>query len=708
MRCTKLVLLFCVLAATTNVAAAALPQAPSPPAPFPTIRSIAFSSDFVAPGIFYAEYAMQTKDGPLEIHVVDADLHEPSVRIDAVLANDVLVSPGETPTSMAARTGAVAGINADYFDIGNTNEPLGVVVRGGTLVRTPNAHSAFALTRDRRVLMAPFALSGTAQIGTIPIALSGMNEWPPHDGVSLVTPAHGPLAAAPGLSAARLTPLDVDGAAVARYRIEEVVRADQPLAKGYWLAISAGAAQILGTPAAGDVVTLSETSQTGFANFAAAVGGGPLLIQSGARYYEANAPAANEGRSRIPISAAALRADGTLMLVEVDGREPLHSIGLTRDELSSFLLSIGAVEAISFDGGGSSAIVARKLGDRNASLRNAPSDGNERAVGDGLFVYSDAPFGAAARLTAYPQTIRAFPGARVPIAFVTTDAAGHPAAAPSEPLHARLRPQALGATGNGTEFTALKSGNGTLHANRGALSTDIPVEIVQNPARIEIVPQHANLHAGGTQRFEAQAFDRAGFRIALPEHLHWTASSGRITDAGAFTATNDNATIAVALAGSGARQTVTVGEHEEPLQIGTQWRLTTVPAGGPGDLAFGVPCPECIQLSYDFSDAERDASMLGNRMLPEAAIGLRFDVEGDGNGEVLRISLLNAINERVYLTAGRVTWKGWQTKEIRFPASLAAPAQLRAVYVINGFGGDRVRAAGSIAIRNVRVILAGK
>ncbi|MBC5816454.1 MAG: phosphodiester glycosidase family protein [Candidatus Eremiobacteraeota bacterium] len=688
--------------------AAALPAAPAPPQPFPHILTDAFTFEFVAPGVSYAEYAMQTKDGPLEVYVVAADTREPTVRIDSVLANDSLISRGELPTTMAARTGAVAGINADYFDIGNTNVPLGVVVHGGQLVHTPNAHSAFAITRDRQILMSQLRFSGTAQVGTIPLPFEGINEWPPRVGVSLITPAFGSLPVSAAVMVAQLTPLDVVGATVGRYRIQSVANSGDHLPRGYWLAISDSAAQTLGTPQTGDVVTLSETSTTGFANFAAAVGGGPLLLHQGARYYEENAPAAAEGRTRIPISAAALRSDGMLLLVEVDGREPFHSIGLTRDEFTSFLLGLGVTEAISFDGGGSSAIVARRLGDRNAALRNEPSDGVERPVADGLFIYSDAPYGQAARLAIHPNVIRAFPGAIVSIATAATDNAGHPVVPSAGSLHAHASPAALGTLDNENRFLAASAGEGTLHVVRGALFADVPVHIVDRAARIQITPRHLNVRAGQTQRFEVHAYDSSGYQLAVPAQLAWSTSSGHISGDGIFTAGDGNATVAVRIGDSTSRETVTVGEHEQEFQMGTQWHLTTVPADGPGDLTFGTPCSVCIQLSYDFTDTERDATMAGNRPLPEQAIGLRLDVNGDGNGEVMRISLLNAINERVYLTVGPVTWHGWQSKEVRFPTSLAVPAQLHSIYVLNGLGSTRIHTAGSIAIRNVRVILAGK
>ena len=77
------------------------------------------------------------------IHVVAIDTHDPTVRLETAVARDHMISSGETVSSMAVRTGAVAGVNADYFDIGNTNQPLNVVVRDGALLRTPSKRARF-------------------------------------------------------------------------------------------------------------------------------------------------------------------------------------------------------------------------------------------------------------------------------------------------------------------------------------------------------------------------------------------------------------------------------------------------------------------------------------------------------------------------------------------------------------------------------------
>ena len=107
----------------------------------PTVESI-------APGVEYGDYQLETTAGPLAIHVVAVEPHRSDVRIGSVVADDSLVSRGETIGSMARRTRAVAGINGDYFDIGNTNRPINMVVRDGALLQLPYKRYVLAITRD--------------------------------------------------------------------------------------------------------------------------------------------------------------------------------------------------------------------------------------------------------------------------------------------------------------------------------------------------------------------------------------------------------------------------------------------------------------------------------------------------------------------------------------------------------------------------------
>lgn len=75
---------------------------------------------------------------------------------------------------------------------------------------------------------------------------------------------------------------------------------------------------------------------------------------------------------RHPRTAVGLRADGTLLCLEVDGRIPSYSNGATLVDLANMLLRFGARDAINLDGGGSSVVYTK--GTAGFELRTNPAD----------------------------------------------------------------------------------------------------------------------------------------------------------------------------------------------------------------------------------------------------------------------------------------------------------------------------------------------
>lgn len=134
----------------------------------------------------------------------------------------------------------------------------------------------------------------------------------------------------------------------------------------------------------GDDVKLAESfNNTILTQAETIVGAGPMLIEKG----KINVRSAEEriakdiAQGRSPRTAIGITADGSVLLVVVDGRS-FSSCGMTLNELASFLSNLGAVEALNFDGGGSSEMVIK------GKIVNKPSDGKERLISMGLGLFS--------------------------------------------------------------------------------------------------------------------------------------------------------------------------------------------------------------------------------------------------------------------------------------------------------------------------------
>jgi exopolysaccharide biosynthesis protein len=124
---------------------------------------------------------------------------------------------------------------------------------------------------------------------------------------------------------------------------------------------------------------------------AGVVNGGPRLLRSGAPDITASAEgfvwADNPefyyrfGVRRNPRTLAGVTAQGRLLLVVVDGRQPGYSVGASFEESALIMQSLGAREALNLDGGGSSALTV------SGELLTRPSDATgERPLGDAILI----------------------------------------------------------------------------------------------------------------------------------------------------------------------------------------------------------------------------------------------------------------------------------------------------------------------------------
>lgn len=339
-----------------------------------------------APGATFAQYGLATGNGPLAITLLAVDPSEPTLRFDTAIAEDRVISGGERTSALAVRTHALAGVNGDYFDIGRTYQPQGMLLRDGRIVRGPTDRAALVIDRNRRVTFAEFALRGEVRTSHGIMRVTELNDWPPGN-ATVVTPALGKtLPVTPGRTFFALEPAGSDG----RYRVTDVEPLDRERPVRFGIAV--GPLVRIAPPVRGEIVTLDYSLAPNVAGAVAGIGGGPMLLRDGHWYDDPHAPAPDERNYRWPVIALAREADGTLLFAAVDGRHPERSVGATRPEFAQILQRLGARDAMALDSGGSVTLVARAPGDANASVRNVPSDNSaERWISDALLLYSDAP-----------------------------------------------------------------------------------------------------------------------------------------------------------------------------------------------------------------------------------------------------------------------------------------------------------------------------
>ena len=324
-------------------------------------------------------------------------------RLDTVLAQDAL--PGlETTSSMARRTRAVVAINGDYTLPGG--RPVHPFARDGRLIQTEQVfgNSSAVDTRAGRVRLGPsqlkVALTVPATGQSLPI--SKVNSGPSGTtSLALTTREGGALSPVPAAScAARLRPVAApsvaaDGRTGQAYDVHEVhCGADALPAGDDVVTAPLGGAHAAALRALQPGQRVRVSWSFGWSSVLDSIGGNPRLLLDG-KVAAGNVDGTSPYFQRNPRTAIAHKADGSVLLVTVDGRGAGGSAGMSLRELAELLVRLGAVDAMNLDGGGSTTMVV------NGQVRNAVSDPTERPVGSAL-VLLPAPSLTVASAAAAP------------------------------------------------------------------------------------------------------------------------------------------------------------------------------------------------------------------------------------------------------------------------------------------------------------------
>lgn len=174
-----------------------------------------------------------------------------------------------------------------------------------------------------------------------------------------------------------------------------------------------------------------------------------------------------DNTTRASRTAIGIKADGTVVMLMVDGRQAPYSVGMTMAEVAASMEALGCVEAVNLDGGGSSTFATQREGEpeneatAGLTLRCRPSDGYERKVSNTIMVLSNAkPTGEFDHAVLTPNNEVYTPGSTVQFKAAGVDAAGGRADIPA-----------------GAAWTVL-SGGGRIDADGAYTATDDCGEVI--------------------------------------------------------------------------------------------------------------------------------------------------------------------------------------------------------------------------------------
>ncbi|NBD26727.1 stalk domain-containing protein [Paenibacillus glycinis] len=707
---------------------------------------VQINAEMITSGAKRVDYSWTGKAGatPSKVHVIEVDLTNPYVKLDVMNGKAGSVSSVGSVGNMVSQTGAVAGVNGDYFNTASgKGNPIGAEVTGGQLVSSPSQLTgmyAFALTNEHKPTIDTYGFEGavTAADGSV-FPLSGINKaaykTEPDNAFSHANAMYIYTGAwtqtRPDITDSSTTPTEilVQNGVVTQFADNKMIAGSVP-ADGYILRTHGKAAEYarahlqVGTQvsASYNLIAQSTGQKIDPGSLQMLIGGHTILVNGGA--------AASFSRSTSSISPNSDRArtalgyskDGSkAFIITVEDSD--NSLGVTLSELQQIMVQAGVWKGMNLDGGGSTTMISRPLGETAAQLAFPTEYGvTQRLVANGLGVFSTAPAGALMGIKASGSSVL-FVGQQATYAMKAYDTFYNPI----DP--GTLQPQwlvgsALGSF-SGNTFTAAKAGTTTITVKSGNASDKLPIEIVGGDAIASMtvdagslvleqgksmaLPVHATLKDGRKMTVPAASikWELRGFTGSVKDGTLTIDAVNPSAEAGYVIAHYDNfSTMAVLTAGADKKfedfesQTYPISFQGTNGVVGT----SSVVAGLPGTNSSSV-----VQLQYDFTGGSGTKAAYAvlngtGRKVDGSPSGMTIDVMGDGSLNWARAEFIDSKGAAHLITlAKQVDWTGWKTIKVNLAAEgMAYPVTLKRLYVASLEDGQDERAlTGALAFDNL-------
>ncbi len=719
-----------------------------------TYKLVKQSETIVTSGARQIDYKWVPSDAAKtteNIHVLAIDLTNPYVQLDALGGKGGSVTARQSVTAMAKETGAVAGVNGDLFNTSSSSEgaPMGAQITSGQLLSSTSQLTgmyAFGLNKDKKPIIDRFSFTGTVFSGDgSSFPLSGINQsayrTEPDNGFSHANALYMYTSAWTGTERPKnsaTTPTEalvVDGV-VTEIAVDTQIATPIP-ANGYILRGHKAAADFIkNSLTVGQKVTstyslVSQTSGQTYdpTSFQMMVSGHTILVDGGKAATFSREISGLSGNANRARTAVGYSADGkTAYLVTVEENDDTKTAGVTLSALQQILLQLGVYKAVNLDGGGSTTMVTRPLGEFDVTLAHPTSYGTtQRLVANGIGVFSLAPQGSVKGIVASgAKTL--FIGQQATYSLKAYDTYYNPI----DPAGLTPAWSAAGSIGTFKDgvFTAAKPGSGTITVKAGEASNTVDVQVVGGDQidRLTAEPSTNVLAAGTTVAVTVKAKLKDGTTATVPASaLKWefrgftaTASNGNI----AIQSVGENTKIGYAIARYDGFSTVvalTAGAErtlENFDSVAYNIGFSGLPAETQGSVSLvtgmaGRETSQVLSLKYDFTNGT--GSRFAYAVLNDGAgitvdgspSSLTLDVLGDGSYNWLRATFVDANGKEGLVTlASAIDWTGWKTiKADLASAGLAYPAKLTKLYVVNLEEDQDERAlTGEVAFDNLKLL----
>ena len=302
----------------------------------------------VEDGLKHIRMTKYYKGRPVRLNIIEADFNiNPELKIAPVMASDKLQRKASI-SSMARKSNSLAAVNGAFFKP-QTGCPLGTLMIDGKIYTGPIHNRVSMGFFEDGYAMERIQFNAYLKKGFDKIQVDNMNQprmlstaviayTPDWGAYSTITPKYGTQIV---VADNKVTAITVSRAAIPE--------------NGYVLV---GPKSKLGGLKVGDRVNLNVSTSPDWDNVKHIISGGPYLVKDGEIFVDMTAQKLGCIGGRNPRTAIGYTKDNHIILITADGREG-SSIGLTLNELAHVRQSLGCVNAMNLDGGGSTVMYVK-------------------------------------------------------------------------------------------------------------------------------------------------------------------------------------------------------------------------------------------------------------------------------------------------------------------------------------------------------------
>jgi hypothetical protein len=368
-------------------------------------------SHIIGPSTRYACYRLP--DYPMVIYLTEVDLTNPHIELEGCLGKDKAFGE-ECPTEMAARHNTpghevIAVTNGDFYFYQSYDYLSYGIPRSGQFINNecvtnPVGRACFVLDSNNKPHIDRIDFSGTITKGTDKQRLHSLNmlrlEWESEEinanmltlytnafGAQTTNTAGGTYAIIRPKSGNFFFSANKDIACIVEsitsYNGATVIPEGKALLHGRGTSSTYLTGLTIGDEVTIRLTTNLRTEPGIITDFKETMGGSNNIVLRNGEI--ALTPEEGTETGVHPRTGMGFSKDSTkVYLMVIDGRQG-HSSGTQLDDFGAIFRYFGSWNAVNLDGGGSSIMAI------NGTTMNKPSDGRERAVGNGMLVISNAP-----------------------------------------------------------------------------------------------------------------------------------------------------------------------------------------------------------------------------------------------------------------------------------------------------------------------------